>query len=263
MNAQMSQIEGILIDVDGVLRIDYDPIPGASEALQQLREHGVPFRLLTNTTVRSCHSLGALLRRMGFHVDDEEIITAGAATAAFLRRRFPDQPCYLIATGDVAGDFAGVPLTDGNDAKVVVIGGAEQNFTYTAMNHAFRLLRNGASLVAMHQNKYWITAEGPTLDAGAFIHGLEYATGKRARLVGKPAAPFFRSGFHSLNLPPAKIAVVGDDLGQDVLPAMKLGATGVLVRTGKFNEEQLEEGKPHFLIDSISSIEQVLRTVPA
>src|SRR6185312_3179691 len=109
----MSEIEGVLIDVDGVLRIDFDPIPGAADALNRLRGRGVPFRLLTNTTVRTRHSLGALLRRLGFDVDDQEIITAGAATADYLRRHFPEQPCFLIATGDVADDFEGVPLTDG------------------------------------------------------------------------------------------------------------------------------------------------------
>ena len=254
----MGDIQGVLIDVDGVLRIDNEPIPGAVEALQDLRTRGIPFRLLTNTTVRTRHSLGALLRRMGFEVDDEEIITAGASTAAYLRRRFPNQPCFLIATGDVSGDFTGVPLTDGNDAKVVVIGGAEHNFTYAAMNHAFRLLRNGASLIAMHREKYWITSAGPTLDAGAFIRGLEYVTGKRARVVGKPAAPFFRSGFHSLGLAPSQVAVVGDDLGQDILPAMKLGATGVLVRTGKFDANQLEAGDPNHLINSIASFADIL-----
>ncbi len=254
----MGDIQGVLIDVDGVLRIDYDPIPGAVDALRDLRQRGIPFRLLTNTTVRTRHSLGALLRRIGFQVDDEEIITAGAATAGYLRRHFPDQPCFLIATGDVSGDFTGVPLTDGNDARVVVIGGAEHNFTYAAMNHAFRLLRNGASLIAMHREKYWITSAGPTLDAGAFIRGLEYVTGKRARVVGKPAAPFFRSGFHSLGLSPSQVAVVGDDLMQDVLPAIKLGATGVLVRTGKFDPDQLVAGDPDHLINSIASLADIL-----
>lgn len=255
----MGNVQGILIDVDGVLRIDNDPIPGAVDALRQLRRGHVPFRLLTNTTVRTSHSLGALLRRMGFQVEDSEIITAGAATAAYLRRKFPGQPCYLIASGDVTRDFAGVPLTEGTDAKVVVIGGAEHNFTYEAMNHAFRLLHNGASLVAMHREKYWITAQGPTLDAGAFIRGLEYVTGKRARVVGKPAVPFFRSGFQSLGLPASRIAVVGDDLTQDVLPAMKLGATGVLVQTGKFTPDQLQDGEPDHLIESIADIQDVIR----
>ncbi|HVB63361.1 MAG TPA: HAD-IIA family hydrolase [Nitrolancea sp.] len=254
----MAEIQGILIDVDGVLRIDNEPIPGAVDALLDLRRRHVPFRLLTNTTVRTRHSLGALMRRLGFDVEDHEIITAGAATAAYLRRRFPDQPCYLITTGDVADDFAGVPLTNGMDARVVVIGGAEHNFTYAALNHAFRLLLNGATLVAMHQNKYWITSQGPTLDAGAFIRGLEYATGKRARLVGKPAAPFFRVGFRSLDLPPEHVGIVSDDLLQDIVPAKRLGATGILVRTGIFNESEIATTMTDYVIDSFASISDVV-----
>lgn len=254
----MADIRGILIDVDGVLRIDTDPIPGSIEALADLRRRQFPFRLLTNTTVRTRHSLGALMRRLGFDVNDEEIITAGAATAAYLRRRFPNQPCYLITTGDVADDFAGVPLTNGMDARVVVIGGAEHNFTYAALNHAFRLLLNGATLVAMHRGKYWITAQGPTLDAGAYIRGLEYVTGKRARLVGKPAAPFFRAGFRSLGLPPEEVAIVSDDLLQDIMPAKRLGLTGILVRTGLFTEADLEAAQPDCVIDSFAEIGEVV-----
>ena len=254
----MSEIRGILIDVDGVLRIDNAPIPGATDALDDLRRRDVPFRLLTNTTVRTRHSLGALMRRLGFDVEDQEIITAGAATADYLRRRFPDQPCYLITTGDVADDFTGVPLTNGMDARVVVIGGAEQNFTYAALNHAFRLLLNGATLVAMHRGKYWITAEGPTLDAGAYIRGLEYVTGKRALLVGKPAAPFFRVGIRSLGLPPEKVAIVSDDLVQDILPAKRLGLTGILVRTGLFEESEVATTVPDYIIDSFASISAVI-----
>jgi len=254
----MGNIQGLLIDVDGVLRIDYDPLPGAIDALSDLRRRDVPFRLLTNTTVRTRHSLGALMRRIGFEVEDHEIITAGAATAAYLRRRFPDQPCYLITTGDVADDFAGVPLTNGMDARVVVIGGAEHNFTYAALNHAFRLLLNGATLVAMHRGKYWITSQGPTLDAGAFIRGLEYVTGKRARVVGKPAAPFFRAGFRSLGLPPEQVAIVSDDLLQDIVPAKRLGLTGILVRTGLFVEPDLDSAKPDCVIDSFAAISEII-----
>jgi HAD superfamily hydrolase (TIGR01458 family) len=245
---------GALLDVDGVLRIDEAPIPGAVAALARLRELGLPFRLLTNTTVRSRASLGALLRRMGFDVADDEIITAGVATAEYLRRHYPGRPVFPIVTGNVLDDFDGVPLSDGPDAGVVVIGGAEDNFTYAALNHAFRLLLDGARLVAMHRDPWWITAAGPTLDAGAFIRGLEHVTGARATVVGKPAAPFFRAGFRALGLPPARVVMVGDDLRQDVLPAMRLGATGALVRTGKFREADLAAGSPDIVLASVADL---------
>src|SRR5688572_10488886 len=100
-----------LIDVDGVLHIDGDPIPGAVDALAKLREMNVPFRLLTNTTVRTRASLGTLLRDLGFDASDDEIITAPVATAAYVRGRYPGQPAYAIVKPAVLADFDGVPLT--------------------------------------------------------------------------------------------------------------------------------------------------------
>ncbi|MEX1158545.1 MAG: TIGR01458 family HAD-type hydrolase [Thermomicrobiales bacterium] len=248
-----------LIDVDGVLHIDGVPIPGAADALAMLREMGVPFRLLTNTTVRTRASLGNLLREIGFIVSDDEIITASVATAAYVRRRYPGQPCYAIVKGDVLDDFDGVPLTDGPDARVVIIGGAEENFTYQALNHAFRLLLDGAAFVAIHRNPAWQTASGLTLDAGAFIRGLEHATGRRATVVGKPAAAFFRAAFRSLGLPPSQVFMVGDDLRQDILPAIRLGATGALVQTGKFRESDLAHGAPDHLLASVADFPDLVR----
>jgi HAD superfamily hydrolase (TIGR01458 family) len=243
-----------LIDVDGVLHIDGDLIPGAVEAIARLRGMGVPFRLLTNTTVRTRASLGTLLRDLGFDVSDDEIITAPVATAAYVRRKFPGQPVYAIVRPEVVADFDGVPLTDGPDAQVVIIGGAEEHFTYPAMNHAFRLLLDGAALVAIHRNLWWQTATGPALDAGAFVKGLEHATGRRATVVGKPAAPFFRAGFRSLGLPPARIVMVGDTHRHDTLPAMRLGATGVLVQTGSFRDSDLAFGEPDHLLASVAEL---------
>ena len=254
MNRRDTPIKGLLIDVDGVLRVGDRPLPGAVETIRRLRAETVPFRLLTNTTTRSRTSLGRDLRGMGFDIADDAIITAPVATARYLRRRFPGASCYLIAKGDVAEDLEGVALSDGPEARVVVVAGAEENFTYDALNHAFQLLLDGAALVAMHRNRYWMTPEGPKLDAGAFIRGLEYATGKRAVVVGKPAAAFFRAGVDALGLPVQQVAMIGDDLLSDVLPAMRLGCHGVLVRTGKFRPSDLEAGQPDAMLDSIAEL---------
>lgn len=251
-------VRGFLIDVDGVLHVDGAPIPGAIEALAELRARAVPFRLLTNSSTRSRRMLGAALRAMGIEVADDEVLTASAATAEDVRQRHPGQPCYLLARDAVREEFAGVPLTDGDDARVVVIADAGDGFTFAALNHAFRLLHAGAAFVVMHRNPWWETASGPTLDAGAFIRGLEHASGVRARVVGKPSTPFFRAGFRALGLPPRAVAMVGDTLRQDILPAMRLGATGVLVRTGTFREGDLAHGTPDEVIGSIAELARVI-----
>jgi HAD superfamily hydrolase (TIGR01458 family) len=257
-----SDVRGVLLDVDGVLCISDVPLPGAVATLTTLRASAVPFRLLTNTAVWARATLAERLRELGLDVADNEVLTAGYATAQWLRRRHAGQPVYLLGAGDVAADFVDIPLTDGDDASVVVIGGATEGamdgLTYAALNRAFQLVRGGARLVAMHRNASWPTAAGVQLDSGAWLRGLEYATGVRASVLGKPSAAFFRAGFRALGLPPQQVLMVGDDLRQDVLPAMRLGAAGALVRTGKFREDDLRAGTPDVVLDGVAGVLELL-----
>jgi HAD superfamily hydrolase (TIGR01458 family) len=229
---------GYLFDVDGVLHVGGEPIPGAAALLESLTTRKIPFRLLTNTTTASRATLAAKLRGMGLPVGEDVLITAPVATAAYVARRFPRQPCYLLSKGDAVNDFtaAGVEVVgpDGApEAAVVVIGGAEDELTYTRLNHAYRLLLGGAKLVAMHRNTAWRTADGMALDSGPFVAALASAASVRATIVGKPAAAFFRQAIHDIGLPAHELAMIGDDARNDVAPARRLGMTGILVRTGK------------------------------
>ena len=247
-------IDGLLIDVEGVLHIDGRPIPGAAEALQALAEAGLPYVLLTNTTIRTRRQLGGLLRRLGFPVNDEQIITAAAATADYVRQQYPGESCYLLVEGDLSEEFAGIPLTEGHDARVVVIGGAGDCFTYSRINHVFRLLLGGAAFIAMHRNLTWERQDGTYLDSGAYILGLEAATGVQAQVVGKPSADFFQAGLRLLGVPRDRAAMVGDTIDQDVEPAQRLGMAGILVRTGRFRTREPETGRPDAILDSIADL---------
>lgn len=247
-------IHGALIDVDGVLHVDGTPIPGAADALNRLRAEGTPFRLLTNTTMRTRAALGELLRGMGCDVADEEIITAASATSTYIKKTYPGAGCYLLVSGNLVNEFRDIPLTDGMNASVVVIGGAGREFTFDTLNHAFRILLNGADLVAMHKDYYWRTADGLSLDAGAFIAGLELASGKQAHLVGKPSREFFQAGYDALGLPPEQVVMVGDSIMHDLVPAMELGSAGALLRTGIFMDADLQKAKVDVVLDSFVDI---------
>jgi HAD superfamily hydrolase (TIGR01458 family) len=236
--AELTRPQGFLIDVDGVLRVGSQPIPGAAAALDWLREQSIPFRLLTNNTISSRASLATMLADQGFPVETPDMFTAASATAAYVARRFPGAPVFLLSTGDSVVDFraAGIRLVgpDGApDASVVVIGGAEHELTYTRLNHAYRLLLNGAKLIAMHRNVAWRTEEGMTLDSGPFIEAIAKAAGVRITTIGKPSPAFFRQAIRDIALPPAALAMIGDDARNDIAPAQRLGMTGVLVRSGK------------------------------
>ena len=251
-------VRGWLFDVEGVLHVGSEPVLGARELLEDLATREIPFRLLTNTTTASRATLAMRLHAIGLPVTEELLITAPMATAAYVRRRFPGVPCYLLAKGDAGDDFrsAGVPIVgpDGEpDAGVVVIGGAEDELTYARLNHAYRLLLGDAKLVAMHRNTAWRTAEGMALDSGPFVTALATAAGTRATVIGKPAAAFFRQAIRDIGLPATALAMVGDDAGNDLVPARRLGLFGVLVRTGK-PVGPSEEAQADVVVDSVAEL---------
>jgi HAD superfamily hydrolase (TIGR01458 family) len=258
--AARGPVEGLLLDMDGVLTVSWKPIDRALETMALLRKRSVPFRIMTNTTSHSRANLSAELHGAGFDVTPEEILTAPAATAGYLRAHHAGARVYLLGETGVAQDLEGVTLVDDEPADVVVIGGADEAFTFHTMNKAFRMLRDGAAMVAMHRNFSWLTDEGLCLDAGAYVVGLEAATGLTAAITGKPSPDFFGSGLEALGLPPERVAMVGDDLHNDVLAAQSIGMTGVLTRTGKFRQDDLDrsEGRPDQVVDSIADVPAAL-----
>jgi HAD superfamily hydrolase (TIGR01458 family) len=262
-DAARGPVEGLLLDLDGVLVVSWKPIDGAVDTIAALRERGIPLRIMTNTTSHSRAALSEELRGSGFDIPPEDILTAPAATAAYLRAHYPAKRVYLLGETGVAQDLDGVTLVDDEPADVVVIGGADEAFVFGNFNKAFRMLLGGAALIAMHRNFSWLTDEGLCLDAGAYVTGLEAATGLTAAITGKPAPEFFESGLDSLGLPAERVAMVGDDLDHDVLAAQTLGMTGVLTRTGKFLQEHLDAAgdRPDHVVDSIADVPAALGLV--
>lgn len=257
----MLDVQGLLVDIDGVLVVSWHEIPGAVEALSRCRAAGLALRFLTNTTSVSRAEIAARLTAVAMPVEDHEIVSAPAATAAWLRTSHPGARCYLINSGDLGDDFLGVDLVGHDEsADFVVLGGAGPEFSYTQMNHALALLMSGARLVGMHRNLYWRTAEGFALDTGAYLLALEQAANVEATVLGKPSADFFRTALTELGLRCDDVAMIGDDIENDVLGAQAVGAHGVLVRTGKYRPEVLSavQGTAEFVVDSIADLPELL-----
>jgi HAD superfamily hydrolase (TIGR01458 family) len=251
----MAQIQGFLLDIDGVLHIDLSPLPGATETLRWLEQHNYRFCFVTNTTVFSRATLAKRLQVIGLPVRPEQLVTAPVATANYLRQHYPGKRCWLLSKGDTAEDFAGIELVK-DKADVVVIGGAEELLSYETMNHAFRMLMNGADLLAMHTNSYWKTSTGLQLDSGPYVHALELASGKRATVLGKPNRAFFEQALLSLDVPAHAAVMVGDDLENDVQAAQQAGLRGVHVCTGKHGADSplLARVQPDGVLASVGDL---------
>ncbi len=254
LRAALHGVRALILDADGVLVLKGQSLPGAEAALQQLTERRIPYRIVTNFSTAHRDVLAARFSSGGLVVDPDQIITAASAAAGYTAAAYPDRPLFVLATPDAMREFDGQRVlapaeADAEDAGVaaVVIGDAGDELSFAELDIAFRVARRGAELLGMHHNAWWLTARGVTLDSGALVAGLEYALGRRARILGKPSPVVFRQAAAGLaadlglrRLPPAAIAMVGDDLRSDLAPARRLGMRTILTLTGKIRPSDLE-----------------------
>jgi HAD superfamily hydrolase (TIGR01458 family) len=248
----------ILLDIDGVLHVSGEEIPGAADAVRALRGEGHRLRFVTNNTTRARARLAEELLGIGIELEEEELATTPLAAGKLLEglRVLP------LTVEAIRDDLARHVTLVEDDAEVVLVGGADETpetgevFAYANLNGAFAELRGGARLVCLHKNGWWQTAAGPLLDSGAFVAGLEYAAETEAEVVGKPTAAYFESALEELGAAPGEALMVGDDVEADIGGAKRLGMRGVLVRTGKFRPTTLRDAdpQPDAVLDSIADL---------
>ena len=198
MPASLEDVEGLLLDLSGVIYLQDEAVPGAAEALERLRSAGIPIRLVTNTTMRPRRSILQRLERLGIEADPAELITP----ASLAKRRCEEagyESVALVVLDELREDLEGLE-DKGDSADAVIVGDLGDRWNYAVLNRAFRRLMDGAALIALQRNRYWETAEGLSLDAGPFVAALEYGSGMEAEVMGKPSAAFFELALGELGV---------------------------------------------------------------
>ncbi|HEV7640459.1 MAG TPA: TIGR01458 family HAD-type hydrolase [Gaiellaceae bacterium] len=247
----------ILLDVDGVLHVSGAPIAGAAAAVRRLRADGHRIRFVSNTTTRSRAQVGEQLRLMGIEVADDELQTTGAVAAKVLKGK----RVLALTMPGLLDDLEGLQLV-GMNVEAVLLGGADEGeetgrvFSYLNLNRAFHELEAGADLYCLHKNRWWQTADGARLDAGAFVAGLEYAADIEATVLGKPSNAYFAAALEALDAEAGLTWMVGDDLETDIVGGHKHGMKTLLVRTGKFRPDEVERSQvqPDGIVSSIAQL---------
>jgi HAD superfamily hydrolase (TIGR01458 family) len=258
MAASLGEVEGLLLDLSGVIYVQDEAVPGATEALERLRSDGLPIRLVTNTTMRPRRSILERLERLGIEADPDELITP----ASLAKRRCEEagyESVAFVVLDELREDLEGLE-EKGDSADAVIVGDLGDAWDYDVLNRAFRWLMDGAELIALQKNRYWETSDGLSLDAGPFVASLEYATGREAEVMGKPSAAFFELALGELGVNADHAAMVGDDVEADVGGAIDAGLAGILVRTGKYRKDLVEQSgiEPTSTVDSIADVPPLL-----
>jgi len=256
MEKRTPMTRGILIDLSGTVHIGDRPVPGAVDAIRHLQRSGTPFRFVTNTSRMTRAMIHESLQRLGCEVPAEHIFTAPLAVRRYLEAHHL-RP-YLLTHPALAPEFADLPQ---DEPTAVVVGFAQQGFTYDRLNRAFRLLKSGAPLLATGMTRYFQGKDGLELDAGPFVTALEYAAETEALVLGKPAPRFFLEAVAELGCRPEEAVMVGDDAVSDVGGALAAGLSAVLVQTGKYrpgDEAKIEQPGAVLATDVGDALEKIV-----
>lgn len=258
-----STIKNFLIDIDGVLLHDESIIAGAREAIAYLEQNQFKFVLVTNTTRMAKRLLLHRLNQVGLKVKDNQVITPVSATIDYIRSHNENAKCFLVTPDELKDEFAagGLWQTMGEAPVDYVVLGYDMRIDFNMLNMAFRFLKNGAELVAMHESKSFPARPQPYIGLGAFVRALEYSTNKKATIIGKPNKNFFNSAMKAISAAPESTAMIGDSYQGDIVGARNAGLTTIMVRTGNFDDKELGDAsiQPDVIIDSIKDLPGLLQ----
>uniref|UniRef100_A0A3Q2IBZ8 Haloacid dehalogenase-like hydrolase domain-containing protein 2 n=2 Tax=Equus TaxID=9789 RepID=A0A3Q2IBZ8_HORSE len=229
-------LKAVLVDLSGTLHIEDAAVPGAQEALKRLRSASVVVRFVTNTTKESKRDLLERLKKLEFDISEDEIFTSLTAARSLVEQK-QVRPMLLVDDRALP-DFNGIQTSDPN---AVVVGLAPERFHYQILNQAFRLLLDGAPLIAIHKARYYKRKDGLALGPGPFVTALEYATDIKATVVGKPEKTFFLEALRGTGCEPEETVMIGDDCRDDVGGAQNVGMLGILVKTGLVGEKMIPQ----------------------
>jgi len=227
----------LLIDLDGVLRLGNDPAPDLEEFLYYLESESVNACILSNSSISNSEQIYNYFDSHSIRIN-LPIITAIDAAYSYIKGKY--NKVAVFTSENVISKFA--EFLDFENPEAVLIGDIGEMWNYKLMQTIFEYIRNGAKLIVVHKNKFWNKPNfGIQLDAGPFIHGIEYATSSEAILIGKPSKKYFKTALKKINVNlDEQFMMLGDDLETDINGSKNLGAETILVYTGKTNKPLLE-----------------------
>jgi NagD protein len=249
-------IESWLMDMDGVLVHEANPLPGADRFLAKLRERGLPFLLLTNNSIYTRRDLAARLQASDLDVPEESIWTSALATARFLESQRPGGTAFVVGESGLSTSLyqSGYTLTD-RDPDYVVLG-ETRTYSFERITQAIRLVAQGARFIATNPDPTGPSPSGPLPATGSVAALITKATGVEPYFVGKPNPLMMRSALNALNAHSETTAMIGDRMDTDIVAGLEAGLETILVLSGVTAAAETERFpyRPSRIVDSVADL---------
>ncbi len=221
--------DAFLFDLDGVVYLGDEPLPGSEESLARLRATGKQVRFLTNNPHPTRDRVARKLEGMGVQAYPEEVVTSGRATALYLSENGLGS-AYVVGSRGLASEIegVGVEVVDGGPCEAAVVG-ADEHVSYAHIRQAARCIFDGARFVATNADASFPSPKGPLPGTGAIVEAVRVTTGREPIVIGKPFPAMFDMALKTLDTERERVVMVGDSPETDMEGARRAGIAGVLV----------------------------------
>jgi 4-nitrophenyl phosphatase len=245
MNAWLSAIRGLILDMDGVLWRGDAPLLDMPAFFAAAGRLGLQVVLATNNATRSVDQYLEKLNGYGAALKPEQVVNSPMAAAYYLRGKHPSGgPVHIVGESGLHDTLAEVGFHHAEEDVLAVVAGLDRTITYPKLNKASSLIRAGAEFVGTNPDLTYPSPKGLAPGAGAVLAFLEAASGVKPKIAGKPEAYMFDLAIQRMGLDPSQVLAVGDRLDTDVLGGQRAGCRSCAVLSGVSTREEIEAWTP-------------------
>lgn len=252
---RMMKFKGIIFDLDGTIYRGNEPVEDAADFVARMRSNNIKCLFVTNRANRTHEEIQKQLNEMGIYAGEEEIFTAGDATAEYLK----PGTVFLIGEDGIRSALLrkGFTFTEQNPDYVIV--SFDRYFDYAKLKKAALLIQNGGKFIASNPDKALSTEEGLIPGTGAIVTAISAATGVSPLIIGKPEPLIFRMALKILKLKAKEVIALGDNIETDIPAAIRTGITAILILTGvPFNRSRNNRYKPQHIVKNYSELTRLI-----
>ena len=261
--------DAALLDLDGVVYIGDDGVPGVVPVLNQMHdEHGIALTCITNNAARSASTVASHLQQLGLQVAEDDVVTSAQAAARELARLIPQSSnVYVLGSPDLSAEISAVGMNPSQDPDAkydAIVQGYWPDMPWRMLGVATKVINSGAVWVATNTDWTIPTQYGTSPGNGTMVQALEIATGKKPVLVaGKPESPLMYAAIERTNA--QRPLMIGDRLDTDIWAANRINIDSMLVFSGVTDFAELfiatPELRPTYIAWDASGIQDAMSAV--
>ncbi len=260
MSQFLKNLRALLIDLDGVLWVGNQALPGGGAFFSFLNARNIPYVLVSNNATRRAAFIVKHAGELGITVSPNQVLTSADATPRWLRAKMPHvKRVFVIGEAALRNALSDVEIELARENVDAVVIGLDRAITYEKLKRATLEIRRGAKFIATNTDRTLPTEEGLTPGAGSLVAALIAATDVQPIVIGKPGRPMFDLALEITKTAPHETAMLGDRLDTDIDGAADVGLKTIMVLTGVSTRAEAEQNrvKPDLIVQDLPTLVRV------